>query len=122
MDSQQTAEKFKRFAEMECRESSELYEVLANQIADDEEILCICQSIPDGQPVPNLLFAGVQYLLLQGAEHPLKDYYPSLTASPKAPDQRAFLKFKDFCLTHQSELTPILAHRLVQTNEVRRCA
>ncbi len=118
----QLAQSFMRFAEMECRESSALYELLSTRIAEDEELLNLCRVIPRGQPVPNLLFAGVQYLLMKGTEHPLKDYYASLTVSPKQPDAEAFILFKNFCLTYRDQLEPLLMHRLVQTNEVRRCA
>lgn len=122
MELTQIAVSFSRFAEMECRQSSALYELLSLRIAEDEELLRLCQVIPEGQPVPNLLFASVQYLLMNGAEHPLKNYYASLTETPKQRDDRTFPAFKDFCMTYRNQLEPLLMHRLVQTNEVRRCA
>lgn len=81
----------------------------------------MCKSAREGQPIPNLLFGAVHYLLLNGADHPLKEFYPSIVSNPKSYKQ-SFKYFKDFCLRYQSEIESIMQSRLVQTNEVRRCA
>jgi len=71
--------------------------------------------------VPNLFFAAVHFLLLQGAQHPLKDYYPSL-GGEKRNISKAFPHFRDFYIENQAALMPLLKTRRVQTNEVRRSA
>src|SRR5699024_8072027 len=61
------------------------------------------------------------YLLLQGLNHELKYYYPSITNPPKN-NKDSFPLFKDFCLKNKGQIIEILRSKLVQTNEVRRCA
>lgn len=48
-------------------------------------------------------FGAVHYLLLKGADHPLKDFYPSIVSNPKSYED-SFEYFKDFCLTHRNEI------------------
>ncbi len=115
------SQSFMKFAMNECRGSSELYEYLSLEIARDDELLELCTNARKGQPVPNLLFGAVHYLLLKGKKHKLKEYYPSVVENPK-PSNEAFTSFKDFCSQYKDEISTILQERLVQTNEVRRCA
>ncbi|MCI0529772.1 MAG: DUF2332 domain-containing protein, partial [Nitrospira sp.] len=77
--------------------------------------------IPEGQPLPNLLFGAVHYLLLQNHSHELSAFYPNLTPLPQQPEE-AFPDFRRFCLTHRDEIIHLLRNRRVQTNEVSRCA
>ncbi len=112
---------FINFAERECIGSSRLYEHLSIKISGDEALLEICMNAREGQPVPNLLFGAVHYLLLKGKEHSLKEYYPSLVEYPKAY-MESYGPFRDFCFTYREEIEFILRSRRVQTNEVRRCA
>ncbi|MFZ3578667.1 DUF2332 domain-containing protein [Virgibacillus sp. DJP39] len=121
MDKGQLSLRFKNFAENECRGSSKLYEFLSLSISDDDQILELCAEAQDGQPVPNLLFGAVHYLLLNGKEHILKEYYPSITRNPRKIKE-AFFHFKSFCEIYKNEIVVILKNKLVQTNEVRRCA
>lgn len=112
---------FRKFAERECRGSSSLYELLALRISEDETCLSLAAyGEGRGQPIPNLFFGAVHYLLLKGKEHRLADYYPSITKQPKDP-RNIFFDFKDFCQTYEQEMIHILQTKLVQTNEVRRC-
>lgn len=117
----QLSKRLFRFAVDECKGASELYEFLSLQIADDEEILQLSSYTQSGQPVPNLLFGAVHYLLLQGKEHELKEYYPSVVYNPRNV-KNSFVSFKDFCLKNNEQIIKILQTKLVQTNEVRRCA
>ncbi|WP_342534923.1 DUF2332 domain-containing protein [Lysinibacillus sp. FSL K6-1151] len=111
---------FQMFAQQECQGSSPLYEHLATKIANDEDLLDIASSIPQDQPAPNLLLAAVHYLLATSND-PLTNYYASLTPSPH-PIQEVFPIFKAFVLSHTNELTTLFQEKLVQTNEIRRCA
>ncbi|PWW26866.1 hypothetical protein DFO73_10929 [Cytobacillus oceanisediminis] len=112
---------FLTFAEKECKGSSLLYEHLSIKISRDDNLLEICSNAREGQPIPNLLFGAVHYLLLKGKDHPLKEYYPSIVSNPKSY-KKSFEFFKGFCFKYRNEIESILKARLVQTNEVRRCA
>ncbi|HDX9588952.1 TPA: DUF2332 domain-containing protein [Bacillus pseudomycoides] len=121
LNTTQLSERFENFAKLECRGSSELYEYLSIKISEDDELLELCMNSREGQPVPNLLFGAVHYLLLKGKEHVLKEYYLSITKNPREIDD-SFLHFKDFCQVYKDEIISLLKSKLVQTNEVRRCA
>lgn len=114
------SQQFRTFAKNECENSSPLYEHLAIKIADDDELLNIATFIPQGQPVPNLLLAGVQYLL-SSSEDELVHFYPSLTTTPKALNE-VYPVFKAFVLSHSDELKTLFQEKLVQRNEIRRCS
>ncbi|MEC5424736.1 DUF2332 domain-containing protein [Virgibacillus sp. C22-A2] len=122
MDKSQLSLRFINFANFECKESSELYEFLSLKVSEDDDILTLCSEAQKGQPAPNLLFGAVHYLLLKGNEHQLKEYYPSLTKYPRKIDAKTFGYFKEFCIDYRGEIALILKSKLVQTNEVRRCA
>jgi len=121
MANEALSKSFLTFAEKECKGTSPLYEFLSKEIAQEESILEIGGKAQKGQPIPNLLFGAVHYLLIKGKDHPLKEYYPSIVTNPKSYIE-SFECFKDFCVTYQGEIESILKSRLVQTNEVRRCA
>ncbi len=120
MDYDLLSQRFKRFAANECRGSSWLYEFLSTEISHDAELLELSSHASPGQPVPNLLFASVHYLLLSGSQHELQKFYPSVINNPR-PAEESFPSFKDFCLHHRKEIIDLLQKRLVQTNEIRRC-
>ncbi len=115
------SERFRRFAEEAAQGSSALYAFLSQKISEDDDLLALAAKADDSQPGPNLFLGAVHYLLLKGAEHPLKAFYPSMTESPQKTEE-AFSHFKDFCISHKSDITQLLQTKLVQTNEVRRCA
>lgn len=121
MTVKQLAERFTNFAVDECKGSSELYEKLSLNISSDEQILELASHARAGQPVPNLLFGAVHYLLLKGKNHPLKDYYPSIASFPLKIED-SYVAFKDFCHIYRDEILSLLKTKIVQTNEVRRCA
>ncbi len=114
------ARRFRRFADAEYREASPLYEHLARSIATDEAVLALAAYASLEQPIPNLFFAAVHFLLLQGDAHPLAEFYPSLTPHADEP-QRAYPIFRDFCLTRAETIRQQLTTRINQTNEVGRC-
>ncbi|CDQ20289.1 hypothetical protein SAMN05192559_11422 [Halobacillus karajensis] len=122
MNKERTARKFSDFAVLECEGSSELYKHLSFHMAKDEELLDICCDAGESQPIPNLFLGAVHYLLIQGKDHRLKQFYPSVSDNERSMDQGLFRTFKDFCLTYKGEIKQILHTKRVQTNEVRRCA
>ncbi|MFF2889399.1 DUF2332 domain-containing protein [Paenibacillus sp. NPDC057967] len=114
------ADYFRQFAK-DCSGSSRLYESLSERIAGDRELLQLSSEAKKGQPIPNLLFGAVHYLLMKGKVHPLAKYYGTFVAEPDAAEE-AFPAFKQFCEQYRDDILPILAIKNVQTNEVRRCA
>ncbi|MEI3606316.1 DUF2332 domain-containing protein [Pseudogracilibacillus sp. SE30717A] len=116
------SDRFIRFAKEECKGSSPLYEYLSLQIAEDDSLLSLSSHAQEGQPIPNLLFGAVHYLLFKGKGKRLGDYYPSITDNPKKDMPGAFRAFRELCLTNDECIKEILQTKLVQTNEVRRCA
>lgn len=113
-NSKSLSQKFFMFGKQECKGSSLLYEHLSVKIAEEDDLLKICSHAREGQPIPNLLFGAVHYLL-----HPLKEYYPSIVSHPKSYKE-SFKFFKSFCMKFCHEIQSILKTKFVQTNEVRR--
>ncbi|GIO93022.1 hypothetical protein J31TS3_42490 [Paenibacillus lactis] len=121
MDQERLVRVFQHFADKEFPGSSDLYAHLARQIAGDAEVLSIAAQASPGQPVPNLLFGAVQYLLLKGKGAALSAYYPGLAEQPKEMEA-SYPHFRSFVLEHREGIIEILRSKRVQTNEVRRCA
>jgi hypothetical protein len=115
------AERFRIFSTDVFPTTSRLFETFSRNILDDPETLALAIETQDGQPIPNMLFGAVHYLLLKGESHRLRDYYPTLTETP-LPPQEAYPDFCDFCHQHGDAIRALVKSRRVQTNEVRRCA
>ena len=114
---------FRRYTEFDARGASPLYEHLSIRVAADPELLELTTHARKGQPVPNLLFGSVQYLLLKGVQHPLAAYYPAIAGNAEVDwVEDPYPLFRAFCFEHYDEIQHMIATRLVQTNEVRRCA
>ena len=113
------AREFKDSARLEFPNGSPLYEQLCIGIAKDQEILRLAWR---GRRNPKaLLFLGaVHFLLLEGAQHQLRDFYASLAEAPRSPEG-AYPHFRQFCLAHREEIVELVTTRVVQTNEVQRC-
>ncbi|MFM9842259.1 MAG: DUF2332 domain-containing protein [Dongiaceae bacterium] len=115
------ADYYRFFANESRRGGSPLYERLSLGIAGDDAIHRLAARRRRGQPAANLIFGAVHYLLLGGEQHALRDYYPSLGGS-RPVDDDAFERFREFCLSKETELTSIIAKRVTNTNEVGRSA
>ena len=111
---------FERFARQCAKQGSPFYERLSKHVSGDHELLTIA-SHASQRPIPNVFFGSVHYLLLSGANHELSEFYPSITEPPRA-DDNLFRTFSDFCSRSQEDLILLVSSRLVQTNEVNRCA
>lgn len=114
-----------RLAEYFTRErasftTSPLYRSLCDAVAEDEPVLDLLTHRRPGQQAAFLLFGAVHYLLLRGAQHPLRGYYPSLAGAAAAGPAGAGPVFGDFCRAHAEALAELIRTRLVQTNVVRR--
>ena len=106
---------------MECHSPSPLYEHLSVGVAADPEILALAAHARRGQPAPNLFFAAVYLLLLQGTEHPVSAFYSSLSEAA-AWSEDSYPYFRAFCLEQSEEIIDLITSRLVQTNVIRRCS
>jgi len=108
---------FRYFAN-DARGESPLYERLALALADDPDTANILLDAPKPQRMGVLLLAAVHYLLLCGAEHPLRDFYTSAGGTRTSGDP--YPAFREFCTMHREEVRSLLQTRNTQTNEVRR--
>jgi hypothetical protein len=97
-----------------------LYAALAGSIKHDEELCALAAEAWDDQPMANILFGAVHYLLLRGTEHPLRAYYRTLGGNPS--NGEPFPAFRDFCVTHRDALRRQIRTRVTNTNEVGRSA
>jgi hypothetical protein len=66
------------WAEDARRLGSPLYRQLALGVDGNAGLKALAARARSGQPHANLLFAAVHYLLLRGAQHPLRNYYVTL--------------------------------------------
>ncbi|MFD2830780.1 DUF2332 domain-containing protein [Corticicoccus populi] len=112
------SQNFINFADNECKGSSRLYEQLSLHIAKTPCLLNLCRNISRNQPVPNLFFAAVHYLLLKGYDDRLSEMYHEKDIDFNS----LFDAFEEFCLEHQQALIQVMNQKRVQTNEVRRTA
>lgn len=102
--------------------TSPLYQALCPVVAEDPLLLDLLTRRRPGPQASFLLFGAVHYLLLDGAEHRLRAFYPSLAADPKAAldPTEAEPAFTDFCHEYQQPLEELIRTRLVQSNVIRR--
>jgi hypothetical protein len=111
---------WKDFARDAARLNSPLYAALALGVDGDAELKGLAARRRKGQPPSNLLFAAVHYLLLRGADHPLRSCYATLGGTRPTAD--AFSLFRDFALSHRAEIQALVETRVTNTNEVNRSA
>ena len=107
-------------AECECA-NAPLYAGIIRGVKDDAAIKELAGQVKPGQPPANVLLAAVHYLLLQGADHPLRKLYPNLNGGNHTGED-GFPLFKDFVAQHRAELEPLIANGVTNTNEVARCS
>lgn len=97
---------------------SPLNAALAKVVAGSPAILEFLRRQPPHAQDPNMLLAAIQFLVLGGADHPLASRYGP-AATPAGPGQLA-QELESFCASFEADLSPILAERRIQTNEVGR--
>jgi hypothetical protein len=100
--------------------NASLYVRFAQGVKGDAELRTLAALARSGQPHANMLFAAVHFLLLRGTQHAVRAFYPNLSKPVSSGDP--FPAFRDFCLSHTTELAPVLATRVTNTNEVGRSA
>ncbi|MBN8539812.1 MAG: DUF2332 domain-containing protein [Deltaproteobacteria bacterium] len=100
---------------------SPMYRYLSIQVSADDQCLALACGSEPSQPAPNLFFAAVHFLLEKNRHESLAKYYPSLGGGFESTPEM-FECFKGFCQKFEFEILEILKTKLVQTNEVQRCA
>jgi len=103
-------------------DTSPLYERICRIVADDPELLALADEVPSDRARDKVFLAAVHAEILDGVEHPLVRYFPSVSDEPRPPDDELADTLRDFCLTHADALRTHLATRRTQTNAVRRSA
>jgi len=112
--------RFIDFAETECKGRSNLYYQLSKRVAQDDSLSQLAASARPGQPIPNIFFASIHYLLLKDEKCTLANFYPSIVKEPT--EEIPFDEFKKFCIGKSAEIRYLISTKLVQTNEITRCA
>ena len=102
------------------RANSPLYARLAEGVGRDPDMRAFAATAKTGQPHANILFAAVHFLLLRGAQDPLRRFYPDLNDWKTVDGADPFPVFKTFVELHRADLAPIVASRITNTNEVGR--
>src|SRR5262245_31775284 len=113
---------WENFADVAGRMGSTLYETLARGVVDDDAMKAIAARARAGQPHANTLFGAVHFLLLRGAQHPLREFYPTLGGTRAVGDPVLYPLFQDFVAQRREEVSALVATRVTNTNEVGRCA
>jgi len=108
------------FSEDAKRTGSPLYLRLAAGIGKDEELKALAALARPGQPHPNLILAAVHFLMLRGANHPLRKFYATAGGTVSAEGEDPFPSFKDFVARHRAAIQPLIETRVTNTNEVGR--
>src|SRR5262245_19509835 len=96
-----TAARYARFATLEARGASDVYERLSLAVSHDDELLALLDTLPPAKRQPNLLF-GVVRLLGGPVEDPVA--------------------FHDYTVATWPAIEMELRARATQTNEPGRCA
>ncbi len=121
------AARFGRFAIEECSEDaddgagSRTYEVLSEVVANDPALLDLARRCRVGQPIPNLLFAAVKRAAASFPSSALAGHYLRIAAGQR-PTPGLAQAFAEFAPAHRDQIIGYLETRMVQTNEVGRCA
>ncbi len=98
---------------------SPLYARLADGVRSDADLKALAERARKGQPPANMILGAVHFLLLRGAEHPLRKHYPDLGGgAPEGEDP--FPLFRDFVNLHRDAITKLIETRVTNTNEVGR--
>lgn len=105
------ADKFRWFAGEAAKLESPLWERVSKLIAEQPRLLEIADESRPGVQQPNVLLSAFHYLLL--------DLPTSPSQLIRAMSDSAIVSFM---LGHEAEMRELVRTRLVQTNEVRRCA
>lgn len=106
------------FAETEL-EGLPVYDRLCRGMAGDPEMLDLLCVSPRGQRRPNLILAIAHDLLLGRPDHPLSEWYPTVSGHPPRSGD-PYPVFRDLVLDSRGQVADSLRNRTTQTNEPNR--
>ncbi|MCP2332257.1 MULTISPECIES: DUF2332 family protein [Actinoalloteichus] len=112
---------FRDFAHRQAAGVSPLYAVLAENAANDDEVLRTVAGLPSEQPRPEALLAAAHRLLTAEPWLPLAGYYPDLGGT-SGPDGSTWPLFREFVLARAERIGALAASRPVRHNEITRSA
>jgi hypothetical protein len=98
---------------------SPLYARFGEGIRGDENLKALAARAKKGQPMGNMILGAVHFLLLRGADHPLRQHYPDLDGHPPEGED-PFPLLRDFVNQHRDAVTHLVETRVTNTNEVGR--
>lgn len=96
-----TSERYRRFAEIEARGYSPLYDEWCMGISHDDGLLALLETLPTARRQPNLLLGAARFTGV-----PLGNY----------------ATFRSFVVAHWNTVRAVMESRTTQTNEAGRCA
>lgn len=105
------SQKFRWFADQARALESPLWERVSLLVAEEPRLLDIANEARPGVQQTNMLLAAFHYLLLDSPT-PTKDLIGAMSDGA----------IVSFLLGHEEQVRSLVRERLVQTNEVRRCA
>jgi hypothetical protein len=117
-DIRKARELFLKFSEQ--AKDSGIYEYLSKRTSEDSAVLATIP-IHATQPTANLFFGAINFLLYKNPEAELRHFFPN-QGGKTSLTQKFYDIFEKFYQKYQKEVHQIMNTRLVQTNEVRRCA
>ena len=89
------------------RVGAPLYACLSRGVGADAELRAFANGVRKGQPPANILFAAVHFLLLRGAQHPLRRFFANLNGGKVEDGEDPFPVFKAFVAQYRDELAPL---------------
>ena len=113
---------FKYFA-AECEElEASLYATLSDFLSQDESMHRFMSGAREQQPIANLFFAAVKYLLRTNPEERLAVDYLNAHRGEIIDPKDVYGHLQEFCLRSERPLKEVIGKRFVQTNVPNRCA
>ncbi len=110
------------FADDAKRTGSLLYSRLSEGIGQDQGLKALCAHARAGQPHANMILGAVHFLLLRGADHPLKRFYATTRGTTSAQNEDPFPDFLDFVRANRATIQRLIETRVTNTNEIGRSA
>ena len=113
---------FKYFA-FECEElEAPLYASLSDLLSQDESMHRLLSGAREQQPIANLFFAAVKYLLRTYPGERLAVDYLNAHRGETIDHKDVYRHRQEFCLLSEKPLIEVIGNRFVQTNVANRCA
>ena len=114
-------QRMRQFADHEAVGVSPLYEHLARNVAEDDDVAGLLGAVDEAFARPTLLLAAAHRLVLAEPVSDLACYYPSV-GGDFGVDSGTWPAFRSFVLDRAERMRVLVSSHTTQTNEVRRAA